>query len=87
MGVRPTHYTIKSYSLKSWVVEGSLDFMNWTEIDRETDNNDFSSSAASFAISNLAEFRFIRLAQTGKRRCGDSLLYIRAFELFGTLLE
>jgi hypothetical protein len=44
----------------------------WTEIDRHTDNQDFkyghrhgygygcSNTAASFTVSNQAEFRFIR---------------------------
>jgi hypothetical protein len=39
--VRPTHYTINSYKLKSLVVEGSPDGASWTEIDRQTDNLDF----------------------------------------------
>jgi uncharacterized coiled-coil protein SlyX len=42
MRVRPTHYTIKSYCLKSWVVESSLDGEAWTEIDRKTNNEDFN---------------------------------------------
>jgi hypothetical protein len=52
---------------------------------------------ASFAVSKPAECRFIRLTQTGKRHpindpffksCnGDDHLVIRAFEVFGTLLE
>jgi hypothetical protein len=71
--------------------EGSLDFVNWTEIDRKTDNNDFDfkdrNVTASFAVSKSAECRFIRLTQTGKRHCGDDCLYIVAFEFFGTLLE
>jgi hypothetical protein len=36
MCVRPTHYTIMTEYLKSWVVEGSLDGRSWTEIDRPT---------------------------------------------------
>jgi hypothetical protein len=88
--VRPTHYTINSYSLKSWVVESSLDGEAWTEIDRKTDNEDFKGgfAVASFAVSNSAECRFIRLTQTGKRHFdGSNYLAIQAFEFFGTLLE
>jgi hypothetical protein len=89
MRVRPTHYTIESRWLKSWVVESSLDSEAWTEIDRKTDNQDFNGwgNTASFAVSNSAECRFIRLTETGKRHAGTDFLYIRAFEVFGTLLE
>jgi hypothetical protein len=89
MRVRPTHYTIKSYKLKSWVVDGSRDFMNWTEIDRKTDNADFEdgTDVVSFAVSNSAECRFIRLTQIGKRHDGYDSLIMEAFEFFGTLLE
>jgi hypothetical protein len=41
MSVPATHYTIKGYWLKSWVVESSLNGTAWTEIDRKTDNDDF----------------------------------------------
>jgi hypothetical protein len=90
MGVRPTHYTIKSYFLKSWVVKSSLGGEAWTEIDRVTDNEDFKRGwgTASFAVSKSAECRFIRMTQTGKRHgWTDDYLAIRAFEVFGTLLE
>jgi hypothetical protein len=88
MRVRPTHYTIRTGLLKSWVVESSLDGEAWTEIDRKTDNWDFywCWMAASFAVSK-AECRFIRLTQTGKGHDGNDDLRIYAFEFFGTLLE
>jgi hypothetical protein len=43
-----------SWILKSWVVENSLDFMNCTEIDGETDNDGMKNPPwrASCAISN-----------------------------------
>jgi uncharacterized coiled-coil protein SlyX len=100
MRVRPTHYTIRSYRLKSWVVESSLDGKTWREIDRKRDNRDFSDGreTVSFAVSKLAECRFIRLTQTGKNHYGydysrsgqidrSNELAIFAFEFFGTLLE
>jgi hypothetical protein len=88
MRVRPTHYTIEGWLLKSWVVESSLDGEAWTEIDRKTDNQDFIFGwmTASFAVSKPAECRFIRLTQTVKRHNGDDYLHIQAFEFFGTLL-
>jgi hypothetical protein len=92
MRVRLTHYTIKNGDpegrLKSWVVESSLEGEAWTEIDRRTNNDDFEAyGAASFAVSNSAESRFIRLAQRGKNHMGNDNLYTYAFEFFGTLLE
>jgi hypothetical protein len=90
MRLRPTHYTIKSACLKSWVVESSLDFVNWTEIDRRTDNEDFKSNhfvPASFTVSKLEDCRFIRLTQTGESHNGRDDLAVSAFEVFGALLE
>jgi hypothetical protein len=88
MRVRPAHYTIRCVNLKSWVIEGSLDFVNWTEIDRKTDNEDFKVwGTAWFGVSKSAECRFIRLTETGKRHWPDDYLWIQTFEIFGTLLE
>jgi uncharacterized coiled-coil protein SlyX len=83
MRVRPTHYTIRSDYIRSWVIESSLDGEAWTEIDRKTVNKGY----ASFAVSKSAECRFIRLTQTGQRSSREHFLVIRAFEFFGTLLE
>jgi hypothetical protein len=96
MRVRPTHYTIQAEYLKSWVVEGSLDGKSWTEIDRQTNNQDFNVYAwktGSFAVSKPAECRFIRLRQTDKRYDGYKrpdgydILELYAVEFFGTLSE
>jgi hypothetical protein len=43
MRVRLTHYTIKSCSLKSWVLEGSVGGDTWTAIDRQADSSDFQN--------------------------------------------
>jgi hypothetical protein len=71
------------------VLESSLDGEAWTKIDRKTDNWDFNGGlpTASFAVSKLAECRFIRLTQTGTNHGRCDLLAIRAFEVFGTLIE
>jgi hypothetical protein len=88
MRVRPTHYSIYKWRLKSWVVEGSLDGKNWTEMDRKTDNQDFKDTwnTVSFALSPV-ECRFIRLTQTDKNHGGNDYLYLFAVEFFGTLSE
>jgi hypothetical protein len=87
--MRPTRYTIKSFRLKSWVVEGSLDDSNWTEIDRHADNLAFEHgwSTAEFVISSPAEFQFIRFTQTGKNHGNRDFLILGAVEFFGTLSE
>jgi hypothetical protein len=86
--VRPTHYTVKSPSLRSWVVESSVDGDAWTEIDRKMDNQDFKNGGtASFAVSNSAECRFIRLTQTGRNGYENDHLDMTAFEIFGALRE
>jgi hypothetical protein len=86
--IRPTHYTIKSEFMTSWVVESSMDGVNWTPIDRKKDHrNRYGASVESFAVANSAQCRFIRLTQTGKNCHGDDRLCGCAFEFFGTLLE
>jgi hypothetical protein len=89
MRIRPTHYVIRSSLLKSWVVESSLDNVQWTEIDAKTDNNDLAEMphTASFAILKPAECRLIKLTQTGKNHDSEEILGMWAFEVFGTLRE
>jgi hypothetical protein len=88
MRVRPTHYTIRADCLKSWVVEGSLDGSSWTEIDWQTDNQHFmGTNTASFAVSKPAEFRFIRLTQTGQNHGHDDRRILGAVEFFVALSE
>jgi hypothetical protein len=87
--VRPTHYTIYSCWLSSWLLEGSLDGVEWIEIDRRTDNFDLEEKPwlASFPTSNSPLCGFIRLTQTGENHKGNNELIIAALEVFGMLLE
>jgi hypothetical protein len=92
MCVRPTHYTIQTNWLKSWVVESSLDCVNWAEIARKNDTIDFNDIGwltASLPVWKSTECRFIRLTQTGKshREWAADILPIHAFEVSGTLLK
>jgi transposase len=75
--------------LHTWVLEGSLDGMTWTEIDRQTNDQNFQDhlSQASFPVSSPTECRFIRLSQPGKNRGGYACLHLAAVEFFGTLSE
>jgi hypothetical protein len=87
MRVRPTHCTIGTAYLKSWVLDGSLDGKSWTEIDQGWDDEFFKRwGTGSFTISKPAECRFIRLTQTENRKRNDSLILF-AVEFFGTLSE
>jgi hypothetical protein len=88
--VRPTHYTICTPYLKSWVVESSQDGRSWTEIDRRKGTRDFTGwGRASFAVSESksVDLRFIRLTQTDTNHKGWNLLVLAAVEFFGTLCE
>jgi hypothetical protein len=75
--------------MRSWIVEGSLDDENWTEIDRHTENFSLQGNwdVVSFTMSRFGEWRFIRLTQTDKTHYGTHFLSMDGFELFGTLLE
>jgi hypothetical protein len=92
--IRPTHYTIRSYLLRSWVVETSVDEENWERFDYQKENAAFKSgwNTASFARSGFhmespGKCRFIRLSIAGKTHSGDDFLELRAFEIFGALFE
>jgi hypothetical protein len=93
--VRPTHYSIyphsSNYYLRSWALEGSLDNLNWIELDRRDDNTEMDSNhpIGTFPVarSNIVEYQSIRLRQTGKNANMNYHLTLYAFELFGYLTE
>jgi hypothetical protein len=90
MRVRPTHYTITGFYVRSWVLEGSNSGKSWTKLDRQTEIHDaeFGWFTASSRISKPAEFRLFRLTQTAERaQCNGYDLPLRAVEFFGTLSE
>jgi hypothetical protein len=88
MRVRPTHDVIQTTSMRSWVVEGSVNGESWIEIDRQTDNDHCAlMSTHPFPVTRSGEFRFVRLTQTheGSNKARELPLY--AVEFFGTLCE
>jgi hypothetical protein len=92
MWLLPTHHTIKSDWMKSWVVESSLNGESWVEIDRQTNHQVFKPKepmwkTVSLPVSNPAECRFIRLTQTEEKHNGSHYLSLCAVEFFGTLFE
>jgi hypothetical protein len=92
MRVRPVYYTLRSgegFPPRSWLLESSLDGLNWTEIDRQVDNDDLNDDflTHSYTVSNSDKCRFIRFTQTDQNHYHDDYLRLCAFEVFGTLLE
>jgi hypothetical protein len=90
MRVRLARYTLKCLGARSWVVEGSLDRVTWTEVDRQTNTACFQSDfwpAASFPVSTPMECRFIRLTQTDTNHGGNNMVFLEAVEFFGTLYK
>jgi serine/threonine protein kinase len=80
-----THYTIRAVKLKSWVVEGSLDGLTWTEVDLQANGPGFEQVGSfSFCVSKpMASYCAIRLRQT----TGGSPYQLYAVEFFGTISE
>jgi predicted nucleic acid-binding Zn-ribbon protein len=88
MRIRPTHYTLTAWLLQSWDVAGSVDGTSWKSLGEHTLNQDFNdTNTVSFSVSKPAEFRFIRLSQTGKNHREQDYLYLTSVEFFGTLFE
>jgi hypothetical protein len=87
MRVIPTSYTISGGFLKSWVIEGSIDGINWTLIDQRADNMTLFGlgSTASFTVRASPECRFVRLTQTAESNSGLDSLDFAGLEIFGTL--
>jgi hypothetical protein len=91
--IRPTHYSIDQFHthnyLRFWVIEGSLDDVTWTELDRREANTEIHSDhligSFSISISNDTPYRFIRLRQTGKNAERNDYLVVYGFELFGLI--
>jgi hypothetical protein len=88
-----THYSIRNrcdydgHHLRTWRLEGSVDGLSWTELDREENNERLSGKGtiASFAIAarHRKAFRMIRLQQTGKNSSGNDHLMLAGVEFFG----
>jgi hypothetical protein len=83
MRVRLTGYEMYHSYLQSWIIEGSQDRRNWTEIHHRTDSiNEYYSG--SRVDGNQPTYRFIRLTQTDQRWDTGSL-YLEEVEFYGTL--
>jgi hypothetical protein len=92
MRVRPTHYTIRSRNtdrLSHYVLETSLDGVNWTTIHEQFSFYFFmdANGLLTLPVSNSTECRFFRLTQRESNGNGFYNLCFLAFEVFGTLIE
>jgi hypothetical protein len=68
MRVHLTHYSIKPEDEMSWLLQSSMDGVNWTELDER--HHSEPNQELQFAVSMPMECRFIRLTRTdhGRRR-------------------
>lgn len=93
----PSNYAIKSmaygsnsHHLKSWVIEGSKDGINWIEIDKQTDCSDLNGSyfVRTFPISmkNEESFKFLRIRQIDKNWSSEYYLDINSMENNGKII-
>jgi hypothetical protein len=93
--VTPDRYTLQTrqygggYHLQSWVIEGSRNGEDWTEMDRrptvkEMDEQNF---VKSFPIERPMQCAFLRLRQTGPNSNGRHQLTLSRFEIFGELRQ
>jgi hypothetical protein len=91
--VKPTHYSIWPSSsdcrLRSWVIEGSGDGKSWVVLDNQKDNStmNWSHPIGTFSVRESAEWRLIRLRQTGENAAGNDFLVVYGFEIFGQMIE
>jgi hypothetical protein len=88
-----THYTLKTYNyctggnhLRSWVLEGSTNDIDWLEIDRQQSKNDLNgrSRVKTWPVKSPGNYRYFRLTQTGKSHCDSDMLVLTGIEFFGT---
>ena len=91
-----TSYSIKtikfgdgSCHLKSWVLEGSNDDIDYTVIDtRDTNELNGSNIVGNFDLENdSSPYKYLQIRMTGPNCRGDNTMAINAVEFFGILIE
>jgi hypothetical protein len=82
-------YTIRSDSLRSWMLEGSDDACDWCQIDRHKEDQYFEDGWATrtFTVKKAVKCRYLRLTQTARNHQGNKVLSLSAVEFFGALNE
>jgi hypothetical protein len=87
--IHPVRYTIKSDTLRSWMLEGSPDAWHWFVIDRRREDEHFKEGWATktFQVKHVVQCRYVRLIQTAQNHQGNTVLSLAAVEFFGFLHE
>jgi hypothetical protein len=95
--LKPSAYTLRTghfdqnsvEHLRSWVLEGSYDALNWSELDRQKNNQDLNGDfkAKTWPCKELVAFRYVRLRQTAKNHHNSHFLFLNNIELFGTMSQ
>jgi hypothetical protein len=85
--VRPTAYSFRTeFMMNAWAVEGSLDGVNWNELDRrKTAPHAFKRETGLRTSGGNEVYRYIRFRQLDKNAKGTHRLSLFRFELFGDI--
>lgn len=95
MKISLSHYTLKTWfwgpnfqHLKSWVVEGSDDGNEWTELDQREDEDSLNDALAfrRFKCAVRVTCRYVRIRSTDIDHSGTHLLILNAVEFYGRLI-
>jgi hypothetical protein len=91
-----THYALKSdgnnaHHLVEWTVQGSIDGISWTDLDRRHTQELNNTSVTKIFSCNVPFsqphfYRFIQLMQNGKNGSGSDNLMLGNFECFGSMV-
>jgi hypothetical protein len=91
-----TDYTLKSPNskqgwnhMKSWVVEGSVDGVEWFEIDKREGNEDLNgkSCVKTWKCLSPRKARIVRIRQIGKNHRNMDDIQLSGVEFFGRVFE
>ena len=96
--VLPTNYTLRTGNwveddrhIKSWVVEGSEDDVDWFVLDEKCNCADLNGKnlCKTFDIGKerWRECKYVRIRSKGMNWMGDNCLLIEAFEIHGKIIE
>lgn len=100
MKIRPTHYTIRTYSagprnyhLKSWILEGSNNFHeNWKVIDSQNGVNYLAYANATYTFEIKKQnpdeyYKLLRIRIAGINDADSYHLILSNLEFFGSLIR